>query len=142
MIYELQFCRDLAKSSKDPSSKIGAMVLDCKGNIVGKAWNRFPAGIKEDARMSNRDEKYALIVHAEIGALLQAGSRSKGGTIYVYAFKGFPCPECTKHIIAAGIKKIVITGPELPKRWKSTQGLSQQMIEESGITCDIVEAND
>lgn len=105
---------DLAKFvsewSKDPDAKVGAVVVSNEGGAIALGYNGFPAGIEDDDRLDTRDLKLDMIIHAEQNALLIAGSRAKGASLYVW---GKPiCTRCAVLIIQAGIKRIVATNPE------------------------------
>lgn len=105
---------DLAKFvsgwSKDPNSKVGAVVVTNEGGAIALGYNGFPAGIEDDKRLDNRDLKLDMITHAEQNALLIAGSRAKGASLYVW---GKPiCARCAVLIIQAGIERIIATNPE------------------------------
>lgn len=94
--------------SKDPSSKIGALLVRDR-RILATGYNGFPKGIADDNRLNVREEKYPLVVHAEMNVLMNAlevGVAAKGATLYVC---GLPvCSECAKNIIQAGIRNVVI----------------------------------
>lgn len=99
-----------AKRSKDPNTKVGACLVNQDKKIVGIGYNGFPIGCsddvfpwgKKDANYLNN--KYPYVVHAEPNAILNSTSSLKGATLYVTLF---PCNECAKLIIQAGIKKVV-----------------------------------
>lgn len=92
------------KGSLDPSTKVGAIVTNEDGVIVGGGFNSFPEGIPP-TWWDDREQKYKAVVHAEVNALLEAGRfHCSGGTIYVTSH---PCRDCARMIIAAGIKKLV-----------------------------------
>jgi dCMP deaminase len=107
----MKLAREISTWSKDPSSKIGAVIVNDDRRILATGYNGFPKGIEDtEERLNDRDQKYPRIVHAETNALMNAlysGVSVKGATMYVY---GLPvCPECTKSIISAGIKRVVIS---------------------------------
>lgn len=99
-----------AKRSKDPSTKVGACVVNEDKRIIGIGYNGFPMGCsdqvfpwgKEDKNYLNT--KYPYVVHAEPNAILNSTSSLKNSTLYVTLF---PCHECAKLIIQSGIKHIV-----------------------------------
>ena len=106
----MEMAQMISTWSKDPSSKIGAVVVNDEKRIIATGYNGFPRGIDDsEERLNNRDEKYPRIIHAEMNALMNAlynGVSVKGCTLYVY---GLPvCPACTKCVIQAGIKRVVI----------------------------------
>lgn len=129
--------------SKDPSSKIGAVIVNDERRILATGYNGFPRGIEDtEERLNNRDEKYPRIVHAEMNALMNAlynGVGVKDGTLYVF---GLPiCPDCTKSVIQAGIKRVVIPYPiEVPGKWKQVwEDRSKPMFKEAGIIIDYID---
>lgn len=99
-----------AQRSKDPSTQVGACVASSKNKIVGVGYNGFPWGCSDDilpwAREgSYADTKYPYVCHAEVNAVLNSISYDLSDCrIYVALF---PCNECTKVIIQAGIKEII-----------------------------------
>lgn len=98
-----------AKRSKDPSTQVGAVIVNDNNRIVGIGYNGFPRGCSDNEFPWERDgafedTKYPYVVHAELNAILNANQLVNGCTIYVSLF---PCNECSKAIIQSGIKKIV-----------------------------------
>lgn len=107
----MRLAREVSTWSKDPSSKIGAVIVNDRRRILATGYNGFPEGIDDsEERLNNREEKYPRIIHAEMNVLLNAlknGVSVEGATLYVY---GLPvCPDCTKSIIQAGIRRIVMS---------------------------------
>lgn len=97
-----------AKRSKDPSTQVGACIVDADNKIVGIGYNGFPNGISDDVfpweKEGNYTEtKYPYVCHAELNAILNSNRNLKNCEIYVTLF---PCNECTKAIIQSGIHKI------------------------------------
>ena len=103
-----------AKRSKDPSTQVGACIVDDQRRIVGLGYNGMPRGLSDDTMPWAKQNanplfnKYKYVVHAEVNAILNSkasySSHVNGGTIYVSLF---PCENCMKMIIQSGIKKIV-----------------------------------
>lgn len=134
----MRIAREISTWSKDPSTCIGAVIVNDDRRILATGFNGFPRGIEDtDDRLNNRDQKYPLIVHGEMNALLNAlysGVSVKDATIYVW---GLPiCSECTKSVIQSGIKRVVITYPELsPEKWLTQwEELSWPMYKEAGVS--------
>lgn len=134
----MRIAREISTWSKDPSSKIGAVIVNDERRILATGYNGFPRGIEDsEERLNNRDEKYPRIVHGEMNALMNAlysGVSVKNATIYVW---GLPvCSECTKSVIQSGIKRVVITYPELaPEKWHAQwKELSNPMYKEAGVS--------
>lgn len=100
-----------AQRSKDPNTQVGACIVDSENRIIGLGYNGFPSGCSDDklpwARSNSNQlhNKYLYVCHAEVNAILNKGSANvKGATIYVALF---PCENCSKMIIQAGIRKVV-----------------------------------
>ncbi len=99
-----------SQRSKDPNTQVGACIVDDNNRIISTGYNGFPRGCSDDLFPWNRNEaagetKYPFVVHAELNAILNTRGRSLVGTrIYVGLF---PCNECAKAIIQAGIKEVI-----------------------------------
>ncbi len=99
-----------AQRSKDPSTQVGACIVDKDKKIVGTGYNGSPRGIEDKDFPWSRegdfmDTKYAYVCHAELNAILNSTKESLNGcTMYVGLS---PCNECAKAIIQSGIKKVV-----------------------------------
>ncbi len=96
--------------SKDPSSKVGAVIVNEKNRIIGTGYNGFVAGVDESLFSWNRegnwlDTKYPYVVHAEANAILNSTtSNLENCRIYTTLF---PCNECSKQIAQKGIKEVI-----------------------------------
>lgn len=98
-----------ALRSKDPSTQVGAVIVDNLNKIVSIGYNGLPRGCEDNQFPWGREgeflkTKYPFVVHAELNAILNATRSVIGCTIYVSLF---PCNECAKAIIQSGIKKVV-----------------------------------
>lgn len=135
----LELAKHVAQWSKDPSTKVGAVLISTDGKeFVG--YNGFPRGVIDtDERLNNREVKYKLVVHAEVNAILKAGDKARGGKLYVWPSFSLPpiCHECCKMAIQAGVSEIVGYLPneddERVQRWKASISVSEEMCKEAGI---------
>jgi dCMP deaminase len=98
-----------ALRSKDPSTRVGAVIVDELNKVVSIGYNGLPHGCDDDdfpwvKEGSVYDSKYAYVVHAELNAILNSPRPVRGCRLYVSLF---PCNECAKAIIQSGIKEIV-----------------------------------
>lgn len=120
--------------SKDPRAKVGAVIVDTQGQVAGVGYNGFPKLVEDSAeRLDNSEIKLELVVHAEVNAILGAGQRAQGGTIYVH---GKPiCARCAGSIIQSGIIRVICTPPKEGRdsKWDASGRLSFQMFEEAGV---------
>ena len=99
-----------AKRSKDPSTQVGACIVNDGNKIMSVGYNGFPMGCDDDIFPWERtgeelETKYPYVCHAELNAILNnRGANLEGCRIYVTLF---PCNECAKAIIQSGIKEVV-----------------------------------
>lgn len=126
----LELAKTVSTFSKDPSTKVGAVIVDDDHRVVSIGFNGFPKGIKDDHRLEDREMKYKLIVHAETNALLFAGRSVKGCTLYTWPF--MPCCRCASTIIQAGISRVVSV-ENRDERWADSFRLSHDMLTEARI---------
>lgn len=117
--------------SKDPSTKVGAVIVDQNRRVVSTGYNGFPRGVMDSFdRLSNRDIKYEMIIHGEINAILFANQNLSGCTLYTYPFQ--PCSRCASIVAQTGITTVVSYECD-NERWKSSFDLAKQIFEESEI---------
>lgn len=106
-----------AMRSKDPNTQVGACIVNEENRIVGIGYNGFPAGCSDEELPWGRegeylDTKYPYVCHAEMNAILNSDfGRMNNCRMYVSLF---PCNECAKMIIQAGIKQVVYLSDKYP----------------------------
>lgn len=124
-----------SQRSKDPSTQVGACIVNDDNKIMSVGYNGLPRGCSDDEfpwdrkAEKNSDTKYPYVCHAELNAILNAGGNSlKGCRIYVALF---PCNECAKAIIQSGIKEVIY----ISDKYSDTDGAkaSRRMFEAAGI---------
>lgn len=125
---------EIAEWSKDPSTKVGAVVVGEKGQIVSQGYNGFPRGFDDSLeRYFDRPTKYKYIIHAEANAIYNAlynGASVEGCTIYVHGLP--PCLECAKAIVQSGIKRVV-TDSKPDERWLKSNQDAMDIFNEANI---------
>jgi len=127
----LDLAKHISNWSKDPSTKVGAVIVDEERKIISLGYNGFPRGVEDLVeRLNDRPTKYAMVAHAELNAILSSNVSVKGTTVYVWPLP--PCNECAKAIIQSGIKR-VITLKVNNERWGSSNKTAKTMFEESGV---------
>ena len=128
--WDLRFL-DLAKTislwSKDPSTKIGAVITQNK-KIVSVGYNGLPSFVPDDpVILNNRELKYEHVIHGEVNAILQAPKDALfGSTLYVYPF--LPCSRCASMIIESNIIRVVSFKNNVP-RWEESIQRSKKFFE-------------
>lgn len=95
--------------SKDPNSQVGACIVNNNNRVVGLGYNGFPNRCSDSDLPWSREgsfleTKYAFVVHAESNAILNSNANTQGSRIYCTLY---PCNECAKQIIQAGITEVI-----------------------------------
>lgn len=137
----VELARHIAQWSKDPSTKVGCVVVGPDREIRSTGFNGFPRGIEDSAaRLDDRDQKYPLICHAEENAIMHAariGVALKGCTAYV---TWPPCTRCARSLVQAGVGEVVFPANlAIPERWRADFDLSMTMLAEAGVRTREVE---
>ena len=140
----LKLAFHIAGWSKDPSTKVGCIIVGEDREIRSTGFNGFPRGIEDsDERYTNRELKYPLICHAEENAIMHAariGVSLKGCRAYV---TWPPCTRCTRSLIQAGVEEVVYPANlTIPERWLEDFNLGRQMFDESGVKVRDVPVDD
>ena len=129
-----------AKRSKDPNTRVGACIVNPQKRVVGLGYNGFPYGCEDEEFPWDRDgefletkypynTKYLYVTHSELNAILNyRGGSLEGAKLYVSLF---PCNECAKAIIQAGISCVVYESD----KYDGTEGniASKRMFHEAGV---------
>ena len=130
----------VASWSKDPSTKVGAVIIDTDTRaVLSVGYNGFPRGVVDRPEWyEDRAYKYPTVVHAEVNAILSSMADLTGATLYCNI--GIPCPDCAGPIIQAGIKAVVYPprSGEHKARCMTKDGLdlgelSEQMFEDADV---------
>ncbi len=138
--YFLNICDAVATRSHDQNTKVGCVITDKRHRIIATGYNGFPSGVNDSILPSDRENtieietetgmekvtKYDVITHAEANAIASSRSSLVGCTAYVNMF---PCNDCAKLIITAGIDNVVYR----TKRNDKLQNLSYELFKQAGI---------
>jgi dCMP deaminase len=136
--WALQMADLIATRSKDPSKKVGALILRADGSAASMGFNGFPRGTDDSPELyADKTVKLARIVHAEINAIIAARQPLEGCTIYVSPL--MPCSQCAAAIIQSGIKKVVAKTTDGGERWKASFDETRRLFSESGVQLVIVD---
>lgn len=121
--------------SKDPNTQVGACIVGADNRILSMGYNGFPNGCSDELFPWAREEKglkskYPYVTHSELNAILNyKGGSLEGSKLYVSLF---PCNECAKAIIQAGIKTVVYDCD----KYKDSDSViaSKMMFDAAGVT--------
>lgn len=122
--------------SKDPNTQVGCCIVSADNKILSMGYNGFPRGCSDEDFPWGRegddlDTKYIYTVHSELNAILNySGGSLEGAKLYVSLF---PCNECAKAIIQAGIKTVVYGD----NKYDGTPSVvaSKRMFKAAGVEC-------
>jgi dCMP deaminase len=126
--------------SKDPSTKVGALVVGPYREVRSMGYNGFPRGVNDSGtrhpERHTRPNKYLWTEHAERNAIYNAcrvGVSLAGCTMYVTAF---PCSDCSRGIIQSGISTVIYkpwVDVDTTDRWITSMKVSWYMFQDAGI---------
>ena len=127
----IKLAEHIATWSKDPSTKVGAIIVDSNKRIISLGFNGYPKKIPDDD-LYNRESKYNKILHAEINAILFAKRDLKNCIIYV---TNIPCPQCASAIIQSDIITVITKKPneDFLSRWEDKIKITLKMFSDAKI---------
>ena len=115
----MELAEHVASWSKDPSTKVGAVIVSGK-EVLSLGYNGFaPRTPDRESYLNNRDEKYPRVIHAEVNAILRLDKRFRPPQPLQMFVTHLPCSSCASIIIAAGITEVIAKRPskDMLKRW-------------------------
>lgn len=117
----------VASWSKDPSTKVGAVIVDQQRRVVSVGYNGMPPNVPDDVYLQTRDLKIMCTLHAESNAIDFAHRDISGCTIYV---THPPCTACASRIITNGIKEVVSIEPnsDFLSRWELQNKIADDIL--------------
>lgn len=129
----------VASKSKDPRTKIGAVIVK-DNNIIASGYNGFARGVLDlPERYDDRETKYLFVCHGEFNAVASAARHGIATNETIMYTQGIPCNECAKSVVQSGIKVVVVHeqwreySKENPTKWTHLANYSKTMFEESGV---------
>lgn len=136
----LELAKHISTWSKDPSSKVGAVITDTRKRVISVGFNGFPAGTSDDSEIyENRPKKYKRVLHAERNAILFAKQNLDRYNLYVWPTP--PCTQCAAEIIQAGIDRVVSVPPPkaFAERWAEDMKETRELFLEAGIMYQLLD---
>ena len=137
----LNLAKHISGWSKDPSSKIGAVIVDQNRRIISTGYNGFAVGVDDsEERLNDRETKYKIVLHAEENAILFSKQNLNGCSLYVSGLP--PCAHCASLIIQSGVKNVYAWKQEIPERWQESVKLTEKVFEEAGVMLTYIESGE
>ena len=136
----LALAAHIATWSKDPSTQVGAVLVDTDRRILGTGYNGLPRGVVDsDRRLLDRPLKLACTLHAEHNAVLFAARPLAGATCYTWPMPS--CAHCAAILIQVGIARVVSPLPTAAHwgRWQDDLRLAAELFAEAGVTVSHLE---
>lgn len=133
--FMLELSERFSNFSKDPTTKVGAIICDKNYRVLSSGYNGLASNYPDDYSNITREEKHLISIHAEVNAILNAaknGVNLSNSTIYA---SEHPCANCTAAIVNAGITRIVLR--EKTNLSLSTWGKSLEMSQKIIDSCNI-----
>lgn len=132
--YFIRLAKEAASMSKDPSTKVGCILVGADHNVLATGFNGFARGVIDaDHRYSDRTGKLDRMIHAEANAIVAAarnGTALKGSTAVVTKH---PCTHCAGLLIQAGVEVIICAHPNDGTRWGTSYLSAASQCEEAGV---------
>lgn len=134
----LEMARGVSAWSKDPSTKVGTVIVRPDRTVVSVGYNGFPRGTDDYHQLlADRDMKLRRTVHAEVNAILAARERLDGCTLYLTPLH--PCATCAGIIVQSGIKHVVAHLAKTPNAsWADDFKAASRMFKEAGVEVTLV----
>jgi len=130
----IDLAKEIASWSKDPSSRVGSVIVRPDRTICSVGFNGFPRGVKDSQEaIENRDAKLLRTIHAELNAILSSKESLVGYSLFVWPFQ--PCAQCAAAIIQAGITDVYCPYNDhlAHERWSESFRAALQMFDEAGV---------
>lgn len=125
----LDLAEHVGRWSKDPSTKVGAVIVRPDRTIASLGYNGFPRGVAD--QYEDREHKLLRTVHAEMNAILSSRDQLNGCTLYVSPL--FPCSQCAAAIIQAGITQVVARMGQPREEWTKSFNAAQDMFRYANV---------
>lgn len=137
-LHFLRLAEVVALASKDPSTRVGAVIAEGK-EFISCGYNGFAPGCDDSPELyADRDVKLSRVLHAELNAILSANRPLDGCTLYTVPFQ--PCERCAGPIIRKKIKRVVAPAcpPDIRERWAKSLDSAEQQFREAGVVLDLI----
>lgn len=131
--YFMEMARLVATKSKDPTTKVGCVIVTDDKVVATTGYNGLPRDVEDRPERMERPAKYLWTSHAEENAVAQAarvGAKLKGGIAFV---THMPCSRCARTLIQAGVVGVYVSHGTTSMPREEFE-VAMQMFEEAGVT--------
>lgn len=104
-MYFINIAKTISTASKDPITKVGAIIVNHENRVVSTGYNGFISGNDESYMTFDKPMKHYLTIHAEMNAIMDCAVKNNHGLYRLYTTHS-PCPNCLKHILQKQIRTI------------------------------------
>jgi len=127
----IEMAKQVATWSKDPSTKVGAIIVDDHNRIISSGFNGFAKGVEDCIQLyEDKEYKHQVVLHAETNAIMFAVGPTEGCTLYV-SFP--PCAHCAAQIIQSGITTVVYEDIPVKAKWNASAEIAKDMYKQVGV---------
>lgn len=128
----MKMAQEVASWSRDPSTKVGCVIVRPDKTIASLGFNGFARGVEDsNERLENRDQRLLFTTHAELNAILGAREPLDGCSIFVWPMQ--PCAHCASAIIQSGIKTVYCPISDIRNEWADSFEAAFKMFVEAGV---------
>ena len=129
----------ISKKSKDPSTKVGAVLVDQENRPLSNGFNGPPRKVRDSSdRLYHRETKLKIVLHAEHNAVLLAERAISGCSCYLWPLP--PCAHCASILIQKEVLRVIAPEPskEAIDRWGKDLILSEELFKEASVELVII----
>lgn len=128
----MRMAQEVASWSRDPSTKVGCVIVRPDKTIASLGFNGFARGVSDTPiRLENREQRLLYTTHAELNAILGAREPLNGCSLFVWPMQ--PCAHCASAIIQAGISSVYCPLADIKNEWADSFKAAFQMFVEAGV---------
>lgn len=128
----MRMAQEVASWSRDPSTKVGCVIVRPDKTIASLGFNGFARGVEDtQERLEDRNQRLLFTTHAELNAILGAREPLNGCSIFVWPFQ--PCSHCASAIIQSGIAAVYCPISDINNDWADSFKAAFQMFVEAGV---------
>lgn len=131
-----------ARQSPNRVRRVGAVLVNQGATRSVHTCNNYPRGVVDTEQRHAGNGRLIWMEHAERNAIYAAARSGMGTDGATLASTFFPCLECARAIVQAGIKELLTLPPDLADPvWGDSFGPSTTILAEGGIEVSYIQRN-